>query len=86
MQNRNGDSACLVHCFILSAQNSAWHIEALHKYCKMDDEGVRIADSGGGGGGVKEDDKRYTEVQLAEIVTDWRKGEFCFSFYLIKLN
>lgn len=49
MQNRNGDSACLVHCFILSAQNSAWHIEALHKYCKMDDEGVRIADSGGGG-------------------------------------
>lgn len=41
----------------------------------MDDERVRIADSTG----VKEDDKRYTEVQLAEIVTNWRKGKgFCF--------
>ena len=67
--------ACLVHWHISRAQNSAQHIEALHKYCKMDDERVRIADSTG----VKEDDKRDVKVQLAEIVTNWRKGEgFCF--------
>ena len=66
---------CLVHWHIPSAQNSAQHIEALHKYCKMDDERVRIAYSTG----VKEDDKRDIKVQLAEIVTNWRKGEgFCF--------
>ena len=37
VQNRNWNLACLVLWCIPSVQNSACHVEALHKYCKIDD-------------------------------------------------